>query len=276
MSSPPRGASIARVTQGHERVWIDKKHPAIFKAMSATAAEIRAAAAAAGIDRRLVELINLRVSQLNGCPYCLDVHEHAGLGAGLTAQEIAVLPAWRRGGTYSAADRAALGLAEAVTTLPDEERTDREYAIAREHWSEEQISVIIWIAVAIGAFNRVSILSAHPVPVRKERKTMSEAKTEGDRRVVRNEEKNRYDVFLDGELAGFTEYVERGNDTDFVHTEIDGAYAGKGLGGVLARLAIEDVIARGRTITAHCPFIRGYLDKHPEYDAHVVGKGIPK
>ncbi|MFI5499599.1 GNAT family N-acetyltransferase [Nocardia asteroides] len=99
---------------------------------------------------------------------------------------------------------------------------------------------------------------------------------EPERRVVRNEEKNRYDVFYDGELAGFTEYVERGNDTDFVHTEIDGAYAGKGLGSVLARLAIEDVIARGRTITAHCPFIRGWLDKHPEYDAHVVGKGIAK
>ncbi|GAD83790.1 hypothetical protein FEK33_05385 [Nocardia asteroides NBRC 15531] len=272
------------MTERNERVWIDKQHPAIFKALSATAAEIRAAAAAAGIDRRLIELINLRVSQINGCPYCLDVHEHAGLGAGLSAQEIAVLPAWRRGGTYSAADRAALGLAEAVTTLPDEERTDREYEIAREHWSEEQISVIIWVAVAIGAFNRVSILSAHPVPVRKERKKMTEQPTpaaqpstgEPERRVVRNEEKNRYDVFYDGELAGFTEYVERDNDTDFVHTEIDGAYAGKGLGSVLARLAVEDVIARGRTITAHCPFIRGWLDKHPEYDAHVVGKGIAK
>ncbi|APE38832.1 GNAT family N-acetyltransferase [Nocardia mangyaensis] len=83
-------------------------------------------------------------------------------------------------------------------------------------------------------------------------------------------------MFYDGELAGFTEYVERGNDTDFVHTEIDDAFAGKGLGGVLAKQAIEDVIARGRTVTAHCPFIRAYLDKHPEYDAHVVGKGIPR
>lgn len=98
---------------------------------------------------------------------------------------------------------------------------------------------------------------------------------EPQRSVVRNVEKNRYDVFFDGELAGFTEYIERDNDTDFIHTEIDDAFAGKGLGGVLARQAIEDVIARGRTITAHCPFIRGWLDKHPEYDAHVVGKGIP-
>ncbi|WP_410870830.1 GNAT family N-acetyltransferase [Nocardia sp. A7] len=104
---------------------------------------------------------------------------------------------------------------------------------------------------------------------------MAEANTaEPQRRVVRNAEKNRYDVFFDDELAGFTEYIERDNDTDFIHTEIDDAFAGKGLGGVLARQAIEDVIARGRTITAHCPFIRAWLDKHPEYDAHVVGKGI--
>lgn len=268
------------MSEPNDRVWVDKKHPAVFRALAATAAEVRRAAAAAGIERRLIELINLRVSQISGCPYCLDVHQHAGLGAGLSAQEIAVLPAWRRGGTYSAADRAALGLAEAVATLPDEHQLDAEYAAAREQFSEEQISVIVWVAVTIGAFNRVSILSAHPVPVRKERKQMSEATpttaSDPERRVVRNDEKNRYDIFLGEELAGFAEYVERDNDTDFVHTEIDGAFAGKGLGGVLAEQAIEDVIARGRTITAHCPFIRGYLDKHPEYDAHVVGKGISR
>ncbi|MFE9784796.1 GNAT family N-acetyltransferase [Nocardia salmonicida] len=103
---------------------------------------------------------------------------------------------------------------------------------------------------------------------------MTDATADPQRRVVRNVEKNRYDVFLDDQLAGFAEYVERDNDTDFIHTEIDDTFAGKGLGGVLARQAVEDVIARGRTVTAHCPFIRGWLDKHPEYDAHVVGKGI--
>ncbi|MEV0770927.1 GNAT family N-acetyltransferase [Nocardia salmonicida] len=103
---------------------------------------------------------------------------------------------------------------------------------------------------------------------------MTDATADPQRRVVRNVEKNRYDVFFDDELAGFTEYIERDNDTDFIHTEIDDAFAGKGLGGVLARQAVEDVIARGRTVTAHCPFIRGWLDKHSEYDAHVVGKGI--
>ncbi|NKX87941.1 GNAT family N-acetyltransferase [Nocardia coubleae] len=103
---------------------------------------------------------------------------------------------------------------------------------------------------------------------------MSET-TASQARVVRNQDKNRYDIFYGDELAGFAEYIERGNDTDFVHTEIDDAFGGKGLGSKLARYAVEDVVARGRTITPHCPFIRGWLDKHPEFDAHVVGKGIP-
>ncbi|MFC9964972.1 GNAT family N-acetyltransferase [Nocardia ignorata] len=103
---------------------------------------------------------------------------------------------------------------------------------------------------------------------------MSET-TASQARVVRNQDKNRYDIFYGDELAGFAEYIERGNDTDFVHTEIDDAFGGKGLGSKLARYAVEDVIARGRTITPHCAFIRGWLDKHPEFDAHVVGKGIP-
>ncbi|MFC9896615.1 GNAT family N-acetyltransferase [Nocardia sp. NPDC127579] len=91
--------------------------------------------------------------------------------------------------------------------------------------------------------------------------------------VSRNEDKSRYEVFYGGELAGFAEYEEPGNETVFIHTEIGDAFAGKGLGKVLAKTAIEDVIGRGRVIRPLCPFIHAYLDKHPEYDAHVIGKG---
>ncbi|MEV0296758.1 GNAT family N-acetyltransferase [Nocardia sp. NPDC050710] len=95
-------------------------------------------------------------------------------------------------------------------------------------------------------------------------------------KVVDNPDTHRYEVFHGGELAGFTEYVERDDITDFIHTEIDDAFSGKGLGKVLAQQALDDVIARGRVIEAHCPFIRAYLEKHPEYDAHVLGKGIER
>ncbi|MEV5839968.1 GNAT family N-acetyltransferase [Nocardia sp. NPDC052112] len=95
-------------------------------------------------------------------------------------------------------------------------------------------------------------------------------------KVVRNDEKKRYEVFYDGELAGFSEYEERGDETVFIHTEIDGAFSGKGLGTILAANAVEDVIARDRVIRPLCPFIKAYLEKHPQYDPHVVGKGVTR
>ncbi|WP_280511090.1 GNAT family N-acetyltransferase, partial [Nocardia farcinica] len=143
----------------------------------------------------------------------------------------------------------------------------------RQHLSDDQISVIVWIATTIGAFNRVSILSKHPVRARKENADMTDT---AETTVTRNADKSRYDIFYGGELAGFAEYVERGEDTDFVHTEIDKAFGGKGLGTILAERALDDTVARGRTIIAHCPFIKAFIDKHPKYDPHVVGKGIQR
>ncbi|NEW44537.1 N-acetyltransferase [Nocardia cyriacigeorgica] len=95
-------------------------------------------------------------------------------------------------------------------------------------------------------------------------------------KVVHNEGKDRYEIWYGDELAGFTEYEERGDETVFIHTEIDKAFGGKGLGTVLARQAVEGVITGGRVIRAECPFIKAFLDKHSEYDAHVVGKGMSR
>nr|WP_280442578.1 GNAT family N-acetyltransferase [Nocardia brasiliensis] len=256
----------------HDRVWIDKQTPGVYRTLVKVAGEVRAAAAAVGLDRKLVELINMRASQLNGCAVCLDVHQRAALAAGNTAQELAVLPAWDRTDLYSPLERAVLRLAEVTTTLPDEDTVDRAYAAAREVLTDDQLSVVVWTATTIGAFNRVSILSKHPVRASKEKSTMTTATPEA--KVVRNDEKHRYEVTYGGELAGFAEYEERDDETVFTHTEIDGAFSGKGLGSVLAKHAIEDTVERKRTIRPLCPFIKAYLDKHPQYDAHVVGKGI--
>ncbi|MEU7634168.1 GNAT family N-acetyltransferase [Nocardia sp. NPDC049220] len=255
----------------HDRVWIDKQTPTAFRALNSVASEVRAAAAALGLDRRIIELINLRVSQINGCAYCLDVHYRAALAAGATEQEIAVLPGWRRSEAYTPFEQAVLALTEITATLPDENTLEREYARARNHLTDDQLAVVVWAATTIGAFNRVSILSKHPVRARKE-KAMTESAQAST--VVRNEDKQRYEVSYDGNLAGFAEYEERDDETVFIHTEIDGAFSGKGLGSVLAKNAIEDTIARGRVIRALCPFIKAYLEKHHDYDAHVIGKGV--
>jgi AhpD family alkylhydroperoxidase len=78
-----------------ERVRIDKASPETYKKLIGVSTEVSAAAAAAGLSRAVVELVNLRCSQINACAFCLSLHHEAGIAAGLTEQQIAVLPAWR-------------------------------------------------------------------------------------------------------------------------------------------------------------------------------------
>ncbi|MFI1714693.1 carboxymuconolactone decarboxylase family protein [Streptomyces litmocidini] len=145
------------------RIYVDKQSPKAYHALVQTADAVRATAAEAGLDRVLVELVNLRVSQLNGCAYCLDVHTRAALRAGETTRRLGVLPAWRDTELFTDRERAALALAEATTDPSDALARERAYDSARRVLSDEEISAVIWVAITINAFNRVSILSGHPV-----------------------------------------------------------------------------------------------------------------
>ncbi|GAA2056166.1 carboxymuconolactone decarboxylase family protein [Williamsia deligens] len=149
------------MTQPH--VFIDKQSPAVYRAFGAAAAAVGDDAAGADIPRVLVELINVRVSQINGCAFCLDLHTRRALAAGETSNRLATLPAWRDTELFDDTERAALRLAEMATTLPDHGTQEREYEHARSVLSDAQISAVVWTAIAINAFNRVSILSRHPV-----------------------------------------------------------------------------------------------------------------
>ncbi|TCP56439.1 hypothetical protein EV191_101382 [Tamaricihabitans halophyticus] len=84
-------------------------------------------------------------------------------------------------------------------------------------------------------------------------------------RVVDNPEQSRFEIHLAEELAGRAEYRLRDNRVVFTHTEVDQAFAGKGLAGKLARQALDMVRAAGRQATPLCPFIADYIRKHPEY-----------
>lgn len=84
-------------------------------------------------------------------------------------------------------------------------------------------------------------------------------------------EARRFVVTVDGALAGFTEYRERqgGEVFDFVHTEIDPAFGGRGLGGRLVSEALARTSELGRVIIPHCPFVAAWLKKHPEFAGEV-------
>jgi predicted GNAT family acetyltransferase len=76
---------------------------------------------------------------------------------------------------------------------------------------------------------------------------------------------SRYEVTVDGELAGFAEYRDVEGARVFTHTEVFDAYEGMGVGSGLARGALDDVRAGGRRLVALCPFIAAYLGRHAEY-----------
>lgn len=84
-----------------------------------------------------------------------------------------------------------------------------------------------------------------------------------------NPERSRYEITVDGVLAGFAQYVRKGSRIIFVHTEVDDAYEGHGLGSQLAKAALDDARTRGMPVVPVCPFIERYIERHPEY-AHVV------
>ncbi|GGV82677.1 carboxymuconolactone decarboxylase family protein [Streptomyces griseoloalbus] len=148
---------------GERRVYLDKQSPEAYQALRNVSETVQGVAAAAGLDRILVELINMRVSQLNACAYCLSLHTRAALRAGETTQRLGVLPAWRDTELFSPRERAALALAEATTDPADGRAQSEAYAEARPVLTDDEISAVIWVAITINAFNRLSVMSKHPV-----------------------------------------------------------------------------------------------------------------
>lgn len=146
-----------------EHLYLDKQHPALWKAISGLGLKVQEAAEEAGIGRGLLELLNVRISQINGCAYCLDLHVRRAAEAGESPQRLAVLPAWRETALFTEKERAALALAESITELPDQRAREHAEAFARECLSAEEFSAVSWVAVTMNAFNRVSITSHHPV-----------------------------------------------------------------------------------------------------------------
>ena len=80
-----------------------------------------------------------------------------------------------------------------------------------------------------------------------------------------NPQRSRYEITEDGRVVGFVEYHLRGGLIAFVHTEIDESMEGKGLASILIKYALDDSRARGRQVLPFCPFVNGYMSRHPDY-----------
>jgi len=83
--------------------------------------------------------------------------------------------------------------------------------------------------------------------------------------VTENPERRRYEISVDGTLAGFTRFRVDGDVATMPHTEIDPEYKGQGLATTLIRATLDDARARGLTVVPRCPFVHGFIEKNPAY-----------
>ncbi|MBZ4192113.1 carboxymuconolactone decarboxylase family protein [Niabella beijingensis] len=115
------------------------------------------------LDQQLLHLIYYRVSQINGCAFCLDMHSKDLRAAGETEQRLYVMDAWREAPFYSDKERAALAWAEALTKLSSTLVPDDIYDKAKEHFSEKELVDLTLAVTTINTYNRFNIAFGAPV-----------------------------------------------------------------------------------------------------------------
>jgi len=117
----------------------------------------------AGLDEKLLDLVRMRASQINGCAYCLDMHSKDARAMGETEQRLYSLEAWRETPYYSARERAALEWTEALTLVSQTHAPDDVFERVREQFSEDELVHLSLAIVAINGWNRLNI-AARTVP----------------------------------------------------------------------------------------------------------------
>ena len=112
-----------------------------------------------GLPAALVDLVYLRVSQINGCAYCIDMHWKDAKAAGESDQRLYGLDAWEESPYYTDRERAAIEWFEVVTDLHDGHVPDEVYETLQKHFNEQEIAALTWGAATINAWNRLAIAS---------------------------------------------------------------------------------------------------------------------
>jgi len=134
------------------------KNPAIVLGAFEPAQALYKAAYAAGVEGAIIELVHLRVSQINGCSACVDSGAKNALKAGETAERLATVAAWREAPYFTDAERAALALAEAATRMADrpDPVPDEIWDDAADHFDEKGLAAIVLIIAVTNMYNRLN------------------------------------------------------------------------------------------------------------------------
>ena len=136
-----------------ERLDYKKASPGAFQAMLGMENYVRQC----GLEHSLLELVKTRVSQINGCAHCLDMHTKDARAAGETEQRLYLLAAWRETNFYSARERAALAWAEALTQLAGHGVSDELYEEVKLQFAEKEMVDLSLAIIAINGWNRLAV-----------------------------------------------------------------------------------------------------------------------
>ena len=111
-----------------------------------------------GLPKELIDLVYLRVSQINGCAYCIDMHSRDLLKLGVTVDKLVLVPVWHEAGeVFSARERTALAWAETVTRVAETGVPDADYEAAAAEFSDKELADLTYAIGLMNAFNRLSI-----------------------------------------------------------------------------------------------------------------------
>jgi AhpD family alkylhydroperoxidase len=145
------------------RVNLGKTRPELYQTVSSLDKLASRAAKDAGFDDGFCHLLRLRASQINQCAFCVRLHTRDAQASGEALDRISVLPAWRETHYFTAKERAALELVEAITLISDGQVPDSVYENAAELLSADEISAVEWLSVVINVWNRIAISSRYSV-----------------------------------------------------------------------------------------------------------------
>lgn len=143
------------------RTKLREAQPDLYQAVLDVSQAADKAATDAGLSGLLTELVKLRVSQLNGCAFCLRHHTRDAMAKGEQIERLAVLPAWRETAYFDPAEREALELAELFTLIATPHRPD--YVTVPAALGPDQVAAVTWVVIAINTLNRVAMASGYHV-----------------------------------------------------------------------------------------------------------------
>jgi AhpD family alkylhydroperoxidase len=142
------------------RISLFKQAPANLKALINLSASVKQSS----LGERLVELINLRISQINGCGFCVDMHWRDLIRQGVEPRHLNAVTVWREAPFFSERERAALRWVEIVNNQPHSDASNEEYERVREYFSETEIVELGYAVAAIKGWNMLNLSLRNPIP----------------------------------------------------------------------------------------------------------------